>query len=80
MGERTGDRPVPRERVASVTINDLPLNEQCVEIRALAEKLQYYLREGRVVDLDLTIGKINEASVKAGYRLNDLRYTKGRVV
>ena len=60
-----------------MTINDLALNERCNEIRALAEKLQFYMREGRVADLDNTIGKINEASVKAGYRLNDLRYTKG---
>lgn len=60
------------------TINDLQLNEQCVAIRALAEMLPFYMREGRVADLDSTIGKINEAAVKAGYRLNDLRYTKGR--
>ena len=59
------------------TLNDLTLNEQCVAIRALAELLPFYMREGRVADLENTIGKINEASVKAGYRLNDLRYTKG---
>lgn len=62
-----------------MTINDLPLNEHCIELRALAEKLAFYMREGRVAELENTIGRINEASVKAGYRLNDLRYTKARV-
>lgn len=60
-----------------MTINDLQLNEACIAIRALAEKLPFYMRDGRVADLESTIGQINEASVKAGYRLNDLRYTKG---
>jgi hypothetical protein len=64
--------------VDSLTINDLQLNEECIKLRALAEKIPYYMREGRVADLESTIGQINEAAVKAGYRLNDLRYTKGR--
>lgn len=63
--------------MASVTINDLPLNEHCNEVRSLAEKLQFFMREGRVSDLELTIGDIIMSATKAGYRLNDLRYTKG---
>jgi hypothetical protein len=60
-----------------MTINDLPLNEHCNTVRSLAEKLQLYQRDGRVAELEQTIGTIISEATKAGYRLNDLRYTKG---
>jgi hypothetical protein len=59
------------------TINDLRLNEHCTMLRALAEKLPFYMREGRTADLENIIGQIIAVGTQAGYRLNDLRYTKG---
>ena len=58
-----------------MTINDLSLNEHCNALRSLTDKLQILMREGRVKELQDTIDLIGQHWMKAGYRLNDLRYT-----
>lgn len=60
-----------------MTLNDLKLNESCLEVRHLAEKLPYYMRNGMVSELDKAICEIVEKATRAGYQLNDLRYKKG---
>ena len=58
-----------------MTINDVALNEHCLELRQLTDELQIYMREGNVQKLQRTIDRIGEHWMQAGYRLNDLRYT-----
>ena len=59
-----------------MTINDLPLNEHCEAARLLANRLPMLMRDGHVAELQKVIDEILAATYKAGYRLNDLRFTQ----
>ena len=54
------------------TINNLPLNEGCLLIRKLADKLPEMMREGRVSDLCEALGTIESEARNAGWLVNDM--------
>jgi hypothetical protein len=67
-----GNRECAPRPYKPVTINNLPLNESCVKIRALADSLPILMRDGRVSDLCEALATIECEAREAGYLVNDM--------
>lgn len=59
------------------TINDLEVNEHCLKISQLADRLKVLQRDGRETDLFKALSDIQRAAEKGQWRLNDLIYGRG---
>lgn len=60
-----------------MTYNDLEVNEHCLKISQLADKLKVMQRDGQERALFLALSDIQRASEKAQWRMNDLMYGRG---
>lgn len=57
-----------------MTINDLPLNEDCQKVRHLAEELPVLMRNGNESELSMALYQILCYAGRARRRMNDLGY------
>jgi len=55
------------------TLNDIYVNERCVELRKLGDALQVYMRDGRLSELARTVARINKVSEELIHRIHDLQ-------
>lgn len=59
------------------TINDLEVNEHCLKISLLADKLKVFQRDGQEMALFMALSDIQRAAEKGQWRMNDLMYGRG---
>ena len=57
-------------------MNDRVLAESVFTIYQAARKMNELLRDGKIRELELLLGAVNNASLKGGYRCLDLAYQK----
>ena len=57
-----------------MTLNDLEVNECCLKIEQLTEKLKIYQRDGKEMALFMALSDIQKLAEKGCWRLNDLLY------
>jgi hypothetical protein len=57
-------------------MNDRVLAESVFTIYQAARKMNELLRDGKIRELELLLGTVNNASLKGGYRCLDIAYQK----
>lgn len=55
-------------------MNDRVLSESVLTITLAARKMDQLLRDGKIRELELVLGTVNDASLKGGYRCLDLAF------
>jgi len=56
-----------------MTLNDLYVNERCLELRRASDSLQLAMRDGQLSELARAVGRINKVSEELIHRIHDLQ-------
>ena len=61
-----------------MTLNNIYVNERCLELRQISDQLQVAMRDGKLSELARAVARINKVSEELIHRIHDLQSRQAR--